>query len=68
MKKILFMFFTMLMSLSSVQAITVDEFMDKNIAPISDAVARLIFFPIKICGYDVPLIIFWILIAGFFFT
>lgn len=69
MKKFLMMLFTtMLMTLQSVQAMNVDEFMDKHVAPISDAVAKLIFFPINICGCEVPLIIFWVLIAGFFFT
>ena len=68
MKKIFMMLCTMLMGLQSAQAMSVDAFMDKHVAPISDAVARFIFFPIKICGCDVPLIIFWILIAGFFFT
>ena len=69
MKKFLMMLFTtMLMTLQSAQAMNVDEFMDKHVAPISDAVAKLIFFPINICGNDVPLIIFWVLIAGFFFT
>lgn len=69
MKKFLMMLFTtMLMTLQSAQAMNVDEFMDKHVAPISDAVAKLIFFPINICGCDVPLIIFWVLIAGFFFT
>ena len=68
MKRFMMMLFTMLMTLQSAQAADVNAFMDKYVAPVSDAVARLIFFPIKICGYDVPLIIFWILIAGFFFT
>ena len=69
MKKFLMMLFTtMLMTLQSAQAMNVDEFMDKHVAPISDAVAKLIFFPINICGCEVPLIIFWVLIAGFFFT
>lgn len=69
MKKFLMMLFTtMLMTLQSAQAMNVDEFMDKHVAPISDAVAKLIFFPINICGNNVPLIIFWVLIAGFFFT
>ena len=69
MKKFLMMLFTtMLMTLQSAQAMNVDEFMDKHVAPISDAVAKLIFFPINICGSEVPLIIFWVLIAGFFFT
>ena len=68
MKKFLFMLLTMFAGLQSAQAMDVNAFMDKHIAPVSDAVARLIFFPIKICGYDVPLIIIWVLIAGFFFT
>ena len=68
MKRFMMMLFTMLMSLAPAQAMGVDAFMDKYIAPVSDAVASLIFIPIKVCGYDVPLIIFWILIAGFFFT
>ena len=68
MKRFFIMLFTMLMTLSSVQAMNVDAFMDKHIAPVSDAVASLIFFPIKICGTEVPLIIFWVLIAGIFFT
>ena len=68
MKRFLMMMFTMLMTLQSANAMNVDAFMDKHIAPVSDAVARLIFFPITICGSQVPLIIFWVLIAGFFFT
>lgn len=62
------LFTTMLMTLQSAQAMNVDAFMDKHVAPVSDAVAKLIFFPVNICGNDVPLIIFWVLIAGFFFT
>lgn len=68
MTRFFMMLFTMFLTLQSAQAMSVDAFMDKHVAPISDAVARLIFFPVKICGYDVPIIIFWILIAGFFFT
>ena len=59
MKRFMMMLFTMLMSLAPAQAMGVDAFMDKYIAPVSDAVASLIFIPIKVCGYDVPLIIFW---------
>ena len=68
MRFLMMLFTTMLMTLQSAQAMNVDEFMDKHVAPISDAVAKLIFFPINICGSEVPLIIFWVLIAGFFFT
>ena len=68
MKK--FMTFLMLM-LSTVQgayAMNVDEFIDKNIAPVTDFIAKLIFFPIKIGSVEVPIIVLWILFAGIFFT
>ena len=60
--------FTMLTCLQSAQAMNVDAFIDKHIAPVSDKIADIIFFPISVCGSKVPLIIFWILIAGIFFT
>ena len=56
------------MTLQSVLAFNVDEFIDKNIAPCTDAIANVVFSSISIGGSDVPLIILWILIAGFFFT
>ena len=68
MTRLLLIMFTMLMSLQSAFAMNIDEFMDKHIAPVSDFVANIIFFPITVCGNKVPLIIFWILIAGIFFT
>ena len=68
MKKFLLAMLTMLMGLQSVQAMNVDAFIDKHIAPISDAVANAIFVSIPIAGGKIPLIILWILAAGFFFT
>ena len=68
MRKILLLMMTMLMTLQSVLAFNVDEFIDKNIAPCTDAIANVVFSSISIGGSDVPLIILWILIAGFFFT
>ena len=68
MKKFLVMVFTMLMSLQPASAMNIDEFIDKHIAPCADFIADLIFSSITICGTKVPLIILWILIAGFFFT
>ena len=68
MKKILWMLLAMFMGLQSAFAMNVDEFIDKNIAPYTDAVANFIFFPITICGAKVPVIILWILVAGIFFT
>ncbi len=54
--------------LQTVQAMNIDEFIDKHIAPVSDSIASIIFFPITICGSKVPLIILWVLFAGIFFT
>ena len=68
MTRFLALIFTFLMSFTSAQAVNIDAFMDKHIAPVSDFVASIIFFPITIMGSKVPLIIFWILIAGIFFT
>ena len=68
MGRFLLLIFTLLTSLNSVNAMTVDEFIDKHIAPVSDSIANVIFFPITICGSKVPLIILWILFAGIFFT
>ena len=55
-------------TMQSANAMSVDAFMDKHIAPISDAVAKVIFYPVNICGNKIPLIILWILFAGIFFT
>lgn len=68
MKKIWLLLLMMLTTLQSVQAMNVDEFIDKHIAPVSDAIANIIFFPVTICGSKVPMIILWVLFAGIFFT
>ena len=67
MKKFLAAFFTLLFSMQQASA-SVDALMDKYVAPISDAIARIIFYPVHVAGGDVPLIIFWVLFAGIFFT
>ena len=59
---------TLLLNLQSAFAFNVDAFIDQKVAPITNYIASLVFYPIKICGYDVPIIIFWILFAGIFFT
>src|SRR5574344_1588955 len=58
----------LLFNIQQASAMNIDKFMDKNIAPISDKIASLIFYPIHFFGTDVPIIIFWILLAGLFFT
>ena len=69
MNKFLIVLLTFFISLQQqAQALNVDAFMDKHIAPVSDAVANIIFFPVKFGTSEVPLIIFWILFAGIFFT
>ena len=68
MTRFLAMVFTILMSIQSAQAMNIDEFIDKHIAPVSDSIANIIFFPVSICGSDVPMIILWVLFAGIFFT
>lgn len=68
MNKFLLVLMTILFNVQQACAMNVDEFMDKHIAPISDAVASWIFFPVKIGVSEIPLIIFWILAAGIFFT
>ena len=68
MKKIFMLLFMMLMSLQSAQAMNVDAFIDHTVAPVLDKIAKGIFFSIPFFGGKVPLIIFWIIIAGFFFT
>ena len=68
MKKLFTFIMILLAGMQSAYALNVDAFMDKHIAPVSDAVAKMIFYPISICGSKVPVIIFWVLFAGIFFT
>ena len=68
MKKFMTFLTALLFSVQSANAMNLDAFMDKHIAPVSNAVADIIFYPIKIFGAEIPIIIFWILIAGLFFT
>ena len=72
MKKFLTFMMLLLSGIQSANAMNVDAFMDKHIAPISDFIAKIIFYPIKYTHgtthIEVPIIIFWILFAGIFFT
>ena len=68
MRKLWMLMLTMLMSLQTAQAMNVDAFIDKHIAPVSDAIARVIFFNVPLPGGKIPAIILWVLIAGIFFT
>ena len=69
MRRTLFIATMLFLSLlNKANAINVDAFMDKHIAPYSDMIANIIFYPINVFGSKVPIIIFWILFAGIFFT
>lgn len=68
MNRILIVLLTLMLTIQKAQAFNIDAFMDKNVAPISDAIASVIFHPISIFGAEIPIIIFWILVAGVFFT
>lgn len=66
------LWFSILAVLASFQqpclAFNIDATLDKYAAPVFDKIASWIFFPIPFFGTDVPIIIFWILFAGMFFT
>ena len=61
-------FFSLFIFSQNAMALNVDAFMDKHVAPVSDFIAGIIFYQISFFGQKVPLIIFWILFAGIFFT
>jgi AGCS family alanine or glycine:cation symporter len=50
------------------QAFNIDAEIEKYVAPVSDKVSSVMFFPITIGGVDIPIIILWILTAGIFFS
>ncbi len=68
MKKFMTFLMTLLLSIQSANAMNVDDFINQNIAPFTDKIAKIIFFPVPVAGNNVPLIIFWVLFAGIFFT
>lgn len=68
MSKILAALIAMQLITTSAMALNIDAFIDEKVAPITDAIADVIFYQINFFGTKVPLIIFWILIAGIFFT
>lgn len=49
-------------------AFNLDAEIEKYVAPLSDKVSSIMFFPIVFFGVKIPVIILWILAAGFFFT
>lgn len=68
MSKILAVAIAMLLCTTRALALNVDSFIDEKIAPITDAIADVIFYQVNLFGTKVPVIILWILFAGIFFT
>ena len=68
MRKLLLLLCTLLLNLQSVFAFNADQFIDEKIAPITNKIAAIIFTSVKLGTMEIPLIILWILAAGFFFT
>ncbi|HEX6144221.1 MAG TPA: alanine:cation symporter family protein, partial [Geminicoccaceae bacterium] len=50
------------------EAAGIDAAINDAVAPISDAIAAVIFFTVPIFGVDVPLIVFWLILAAIIFT
>lgn len=68
MKKIFWLITMILVSVQHAFAFNVDAFMDNTVAPVSDAIAKVIFTSVPLPGGEIPMIILWILFAGIFFT
>mgnify|MGYP003290425668 CR=1 FL=1 len=68
MSKFLAVVIAMLLCTTRALAINVDAFIDEKVAPITDAIADVIFFQVNLFGTKIPVIILWILFAGIFFT
>lgn len=59
---------TFVFNCQQVFAFNLDAQIEKYVAPASDKVYHIMFFPITMFGVQIPVIILWILIAGLFFT
>ncbi len=68
MKRIFTVFLALLCNIQAANAVNVDALMDKYVAPVSDSIANVIFYPLTFGETQIPIIIFWILFAGIFFT
>ena len=68
MRKFLLALCTLVLNIQYACAFNVDAFIDNNVAPVSDAIANIIFYPVNLFGNNIPMIILWVLFAGIFFT
>jgi AGCS family alanine or glycine:cation symporter len=49
-------------------AVTIDEFINREFAPVAKALASVVFFSIPVAGAQLPLIVLWLVVAAVFFT
>ena len=68
MNKILTALLTMLVTMQSANAMSIDSFLDKHLTPLSDFVSNIVFYPISLGGTKIPIVVLWILIGGLFFS
>lgn len=68
MKKIFLILCAFFCTIQKSFAFNLDAQIEKYIAPASDKVASVMFFPITLFGVQIPVIILWILVAGLSFT
>lgn len=68
MKKIFLALCAFLCTIQQSFAFDINAPIEKFVAPVSNKVASVMFFPVNIFGASVPVIILWILVAGIFFT
>lgn len=68
MKKLFLILCTFFCTIQQSFAFNVDAQIEKYVAPVSNKIADVMFFPITIFGAQIPVIILWILAAGLFFT
>ena len=45
-----------------------DQRIDRTISPVTGAISDVVFFPITLAGVDVPVVVFWLITAGFIFS
>lgn len=68
MKKLFLVLYAFMCTLQQSFALNLDAEIQKCVAPVSNKIASVMFFPVTLFGVQIPLIILWILAAGIFFT
>lgn len=68
MRRLFLTLCTFMYTMQQAFAFNLDSEIEKYVAPVSNKVASVMFFPINILGTQIPIIILWILAAGLFFT